>query len=653
VLHLLKSVGMKFLLTIFLCLILANPVYSYTPFPWSGKWDMKVTSNSGTSPQVPIELEHVGGSYVHSLLSDLNMGGPTSEDGTTWEGKWLPASLPEVTKCDYSGEFSLKLTHANHFQGSWWCGIDRMHRKGPSGIEYPPDGSIVATRSGTPTAQGQTSQTGTVPPGSCSCDKTKHLVWDGCEGCNCVCEKKFKFNEVGDCVPDLPETDGSEIEEALTLELETLEGRKPIEPGQTKVTLGQGAEAKLIARCQELESLIFVFRLEKGLGDFPGLEPLLDKDESPVLFTLFDLAIWDAEYKRLNCKDLLRENKPRKIFEGDSWYSLEASGSKLIPFKLILKEGPMDIEIMQDFVTLELETPTTLVSSSGKNRFAAGYDPSKSRTIIAALQNPIQVQPLGANQATFILGPGQKVEIGQNNVGPITSVGQTPTGNADGASNYVSPDGKDISGQTRGSNLMGGSTGSVPSERPDITGIWYMGGPHDEGRPCQILHNGNALIFINENGGQSGGGFVDSGTVVASDWQGLQGKISDGGKRIDWSNGSWWVRNSQQGNSQRPSSEGCYQDPLTGEITCVDASGNPSNSVSGQGNLQEPSSGGCYQDPYTGKITCVDTSGNSGSSVSGQGNSQGPSSGGCYQDPVTGEITCVDSTGTPEDLSAP
>jgi hypothetical protein len=76
VLHLLKSVGMKFLLTIFLCLILANPVYSYTPFPWSGKWDMKVTSNSGTSTQVPIELEHVGGSYVHSLLSDLNMGGP-------------------------------------------------------------------------------------------------------------------------------------------------------------------------------------------------------------------------------------------------------------------------------------------------------------------------------------------------------------------------------------------------------------------------------------------------------------------------------------------------------------------------------------------------------------------------------------------------
>jgi hypothetical protein len=257
VLHLLKSVGMKFLLTIFLCLILANPVYSYTPFPWSGKWDMKVTSNSGTSAQVPIELEHVGGSYVHSLLSDLNMGGPTSGDGTTWEGKWMPASLPEVTKCDYSGEFSLKMTDANHFQGSWWCGIDRMHRKGPSGNEYPPDGSIVATKSGTSTMQGQTgqtSETGPVPPGSCSCDKTKHLVWDGYEGCNCICEKKFKFNEAGDCVPDLPETDGSEIEQALALELETLEGTKTIKPDeQIRTTLSPGEKAKLIARCKGIQ----------------------------------------------------------------------------------------------------------------------------------------------------------------------------------------------------------------------------------------------------------------------------------------------------------------------------------------------------------------------------------------------------------------
>jgi len=97
--------------------ILANPVYSYTPFPWSGKWEIKVTSNSGASTQVTIELEHVG-SYVHSLLSDLNMGGPTSGDGTTWEGKWMPKALPEVTKCDYGGELSLKMMDANHFQGS-------------------------------------------------------------------------------------------------------------------------------------------------------------------------------------------------------------------------------------------------------------------------------------------------------------------------------------------------------------------------------------------------------------------------------------------------------------------------------------------------------------------------------------------------------
>ena len=122
-----------------------------------------------------------------------------------------------------------------------------MHQKGPSGNEYPPDGSIVAMKSGTSTKQGQTgqtSETGAVPPGSCSCDKTKHLVWDGYEGCNCICEKGFKFNEAGDCVPDLPETDGSEIEEALALELETLEGTKTIKPNEkVPVTLSHATTA--------------------------------------------------------------------------------------------------------------------------------------------------------------------------------------------------------------------------------------------------------------------------------------------------------------------------------------------------------------------------------------------------------------------------
>lgn len=65
--------------------------------------------------------------------------------------------------------------------------------------------------------------------------------------------------------------------------------------------------------------------------------------------------------------------------------------------------------------------------------------------------------------------------------------------------------------------------------------------------------------------------------------------------------------------------------------------------------------GGCYTDPATGQIICVDDFGNPSGSETDQGDQQTPSgmSGGCNQDPMTGEIICVDMDGKPEDLFAP
>jgi len=71
-----------------------------------------------------------------------------------------------------------------------------------------------------------------------------------------------------------------------------------------------------------------------------------------------------------------------------------------------------------------------------------------------------------------------------------------------------------------------------------------MGGPYNEGMACQIIQEGDSLTFINENGQQSSGRFIDSSTIEATDWEnGLQGVLSSDGNRIDWANGSWWVRN--------------------------------------------------------------------------------------------------------------
>ena len=87
-------------------------------------------------------------------------------------------------------------------------------------------------------------------------------------------------------------------------------------------------------------------------------------------------------------------------------------------------------------------------------------------------------------------------------------------------------------------------TGDLSGDRSNIGGTWYMGGPYNEGMPCQIIQDGDSLTFINENGQQSSGLFIDSSTIEATDWEnGLQGVLSSDGNRIDWANGSWWVRN--------------------------------------------------------------------------------------------------------------
>ena len=96
--------------------------------------------------------------------------------------------------------------------------------------------------------------------------------------------------------------------------------------------------------------------------------------------------------------------------------------------KLTLKEGPIDVEVFHDFITLDVETPTALISSSGKNKFGAGYDPATSSTFIAALENPLQIRPSGANQAPFSLQPGQGVEVDSQGAGAVEPLGQTTPG---------------------------------------------------------------------------------------------------------------------------------------------------------------------------------------------------------------------------------
>jgi|WetSurMetagenome_2_1015567.scaffolds.fasta_scaffold93877_3 hypothetical protein len=76
---------------------------------------------------------------------------------------------------------------------------------------------------------------------------------------------------------------------------------------------------------------------------------------------------------------------------------------------------------------------------------------------------------------------------------------------------------------------------------PHLEGYWQMGS-RPTADSCQITQNGYSLVFENEKHEKSSGSFLDASTVVADNWGWLKGKISPDGNRIDWANGSWWIK---------------------------------------------------------------------------------------------------------------
>jgi hypothetical protein len=70
-----------------------------------------------------------------------------------------------------------------------------------------------------------------------------------------------------------------------------------------------------------------------------------------------------------------------------------------------------------------------------------------------------------------------------------------------------------------------------------------MGGPYNVGMPCKILQSGNELTFVNENGDRFSGVFASKSEVIALGiGDGLHGKLNKNATRINWKNGTWWIR---------------------------------------------------------------------------------------------------------------
>src|SRR5215813_13094685 len=86
-----------------------------------------------------------------------------------------------------------------------------------------------------------------------------------------------------------------------------------------------------------------------------------------------------------------------------------------------------------------------------------------------------------------------------------------------------------------------GGGGGGGNYKLDLNGIWYPNG--NRSRQCSIQQHRNVLNFQNETGDRATGSF-DSKFHLSTNWSGTKigGTVSKDGDRINWDNGTYWVR---------------------------------------------------------------------------------------------------------------
>lgn len=175
--------------------------------------------------------------------------------------------------------------------------------------------------------------------------------------------------------------------------------------------------------------------------------------------------------------------------------------------------------------------------------------------------------PYGPQDAATFLGtwcaqgdPSKQASIASSFPGPFLNLtnesGSTSYGRLQGPNQIVapqwdfvvgtlSPDGSQInwSNGTMWARCPSDSGGwpGYPGFLPRLTGTWYANG--DPARRCSIRQRQGALDLRNE-AGQSASGVFLRRHLVTTNWNGntIQGRISRDGDRIDWNNGTYWVR---------------------------------------------------------------------------------------------------------------
>ena len=151
--------------------------------------------------------------------------------------------------------------------------------------------------------------------------------------------------------------------------------------------------------------------------------------------------------------------------------------------------------------------------------------------------------------------PSKQASISSN--GPMLNLtnesGSTSIGNMEGNNQISAPEWQFVTGTLSGDGRRinwsngtfwarcpsGGGGGGYRT--PNLNGNWYPNG--NRSLQCSIQQRRGNLTLQNEVGDRATGSF-NGKWGVTTNWQGtrITGTISKDGTRIDWSNGTYWIR---------------------------------------------------------------------------------------------------------------
>ena len=131
--------------------------------------------------------------------------------------------------------------------------------------------------------------------------------------------------------------------------------------------------------------------------------------------------------------------------------------------------------------------------------------------------------------------------------------GDTSIGNLQGSSQIVAPGWQFVTGALNpGGTRIDWSNGTFWTRcdsnggggrrrRISLNGNWYPNG--NRSLSCSIQERKGNLQLQNESGARAAGSF-DGRRQITTNWSGtrITGSVSKDGNRIDWSNGTYWIR---------------------------------------------------------------------------------------------------------------